>query len=220
MAASAQQLDYFLEADESRAPAVKYKQFTVGFSGPEAVDRRELERFIYNSFKLAYGAQVRHFMPLLASLRNERGDLLSVCGFRRAEAEKLFLEAYLGGPIEKALQSKFGREVPRKGIIEVGNFAAFRPGMARHMIAVLASYIHEAGTQWVMFTATSGMRNAWGRLGIELIPIGEAAKEKLEPGEREEWGSYYDTCPYVMAGNVPQGYATLQANLKRVEVLT
>lgn len=214
MAATAQQLDCFPAPDESRALAGKYKQFTIRFSGPMAEDRRELEHFIYNSFKLAYGAQVRHFMPLLASIRNDRNDLLAVCGFRRADIEKLFLETYLDGPIEEVLPSGPGRSAPREGIIEVGNFAAFRPGMSRHMIAVLAAYIREAGAQWIVFTATSGMRNAWGRLGIDLLQVCEANKEKLDPTCREEWGSYYDACPCVMAGNVPKSYATLLANLK------
>jgi hypothetical protein len=218
MTATARQLDYFLEADESRAPAIKYKQYVVGFSGPEAVERRELEHFIYNSFQFAYGATVKHFMPTLVSLRNDRCDLLAACGVRRADAERLFLEAYLDAPVEEVLSSRCGRSIAREGIIEVGNFAAFRPGMARHMIAVLASYIQEAGTQWIVFTATAGMRNAWSRLGIELLPIGEAIKERLEPGDRGMWGSYYDSRPRVMAGNVSDGCARLLDNLRKVEI--
>ena len=219
MAMNAQQRDYFFTADENHALINKYRQFNIRFSGPDAEDRRELERFIYNSFKLAYGAQVRHFMPLLVSIRNARGDLLAVCGFRNADAEKLFLETYLDEPVDAILSSKSGEEVVREDIVEVGNFAAFRPGMSRHMIAVLAAYIHEIGAKWVVFTATPGIRNAWGRLGIDLVQVCKAHKEKLEPAYREEWGSYYDGSPYVMAGNVSQSYSTLLDNLKQVEIL-
>lgn len=220
MALNTQQRDYFFATDESRALIDKYKHFNIQFSGPDAEDRPELERFICNSFRLAYGAQVKHFMPLLVSLRNAKGDLLAVCGFRNADAEKLFLEIYLDEPIDAILSSKSGEKVARKDIVEVGNFAAFRPGMSRHMIAVLATYIHKVGAKWIVFTATTGIRNTWGRLGINLVQICEADKKRLDCDYREEWGSYYDTNPNVMAGNVPEGYSLLLDNMKQVEILT
>lgn len=204
---------------EKRTLMDNYKRFNIGFSGPDAVDRPDLERFIFNSYRLAYGAQVKQFMPLLVSLRNAKGDLLAVCGFRHAGAENLFLETYLNEPIEAFLPSKSGGRVAREDIVEVGNFAAFRPGMSRHMIAVLASYIHEIGAKWIVFTATPGIRNAWARLGIELIPVCRADKGQLDPACGEEWGSYYDGNPYVMAGNVPENYSLLLDNLKQMELL-
>lgn len=219
MAINTQQCDYFFAMGEKRAFIDKYKRFNIGFSGPDAEDRPELERFICNSYRLAYGAQVKQFMPLLVSLRNAKGDLLAVCGFRHAGVEKLFLETYLDEPIETILSSKSGGRVIREDIVEVGNFAAFRPGMSRHMIAVLAAYIHETGAKWIVFTATSGIRNAWTRLGIELIPVCKANKERLDPAYHEEWGSYYDGSPNVMAGNVPENYPVLLDNLKLVEIL-
>jgi len=218
LAINTQQYDFFA-VEEKRAFMDKYKRFNIGFSGVDAEDRPDLERFIYNSYRLAYGARVKQFMPLLVSLRNAKGDLLAVCGFRHAGAEKLFLETYLDEPIEDILTSKSGGRVAREDIVEVGNFAAFRPGMSRHMIAVLAAYIHEIGTKWIVFTATPGIRNAWGKLGIGLIPVCRANKERLDPACRDEWGSYYDDSPYVMAGNVPENYSILLDNMRLVEIL-
>lgn len=218
MAISTQQCDYFFGIDDQLAVINKYRRFNIGFSWPDAEDRPELERFIYNSYRLAYGARVKQFMPLLVSLRNEKGDLLAVCGFRHSGAEKLFLETYLDQPIEATISAKTGGKVAREDIVEVGNFAAFRPGMARHMIAVLAAYVHETGAKWIVFTATPGMRNAWVRLGIGLIPICKADKERLDPDRREEWGSYYDGSPTVMVSNVPDNYSILLDNLKLVEL--
>lgn len=209
---STQQRDYFFTTDESRTLIDKYKHFNISFSGPDAEDRPELERFIYDSFKLAYGAQVRHFMPLLVSLRNAKGDLLAVCGFRNADAEKLFLETYLDEPINAVLSSMSGEKVVRESIVEVGNFATFPPGMSRHMISILAAYIHKIGAKWIVFTATPKIRNAWRRLGINLAQVCKADKEKLNCDYREEWGSYYDACPYVMAVNVPECYSLLRNN--------
>ncbi len=195
------------------------KRFHVGFSGPGAEDRQELERFIFNSFRLAYGARVHHFMPELMSLRNAYGELLAVCGLRIAREEKLFLEVYLDEPVEQALSMKTGRCVERADIIEVGNLAGFRPGMGRHLIAVLTAHLHEIGVPWVVFTANPGLRNAFTKLGIEITPICQADRSRLRTECQAGWGSYYGKNPYVMAGNVPENYPVLLDNLKLLEPL-
>lgn len=206
-----------LTADESRALIEKYKDLNISFSGPGAEDRPELERFVYNSFKLNYAAQVKHFMPLLVSLRNTKGELIAVCGFRNAGLERLFLEAYLDGPIDAVLSSMSGHKVAREDVVEVGNFASFPPGMSRHMIPLLAAYIRAIGAKWMVFTAIPKISNAWKRLGVDLIRVSKASKERLARDCREEWGSYYDACPYVVAVNVPECYSLLHDNLKLVE---
>lgn len=195
------------------------KRFRIAFSGPEAKDRIELEQFIRKSFELAYGAHVRHFMPQLMSLRNGRGELLAVCGLRSAAAEKLFLETYLDEPIDAVLSAKTGKKVRRDDIIEIGNMAGFRPGMARHLIAVLAAHLHEIGVRWVVFTAVPGLRNAFSRLDMELLPICRADKTRLDAAYQAEWGSYYGAKPFVMAGNLPENYPVLLDNLKLLEPL-
>ena len=219
MDTNTQQRDYFFTTDESRTFIDKYKHFNIRFSGSNAEDRPELERFIYNSFRLVYDAQVKHFMPLLVSLRDAKGDLIAVCGFRNADAEKLFLETYLDEPIDAVLSSKSGEKVLRNDIVEVGNFAVFPPGMSRHMITILAAYVRTIGAKWLVFTAIPKIRNTWKRLGVNLTQICEADKERLDCDYREEWGSYYDSSPYVVAVNVPECYSLLHNNLKLVEIL-
>lgn len=195
------------------------KRFHIGFSGPDAEDRPELERFVYNSFRLAYGAHVHHFMPQLMSLRDAKGELLGVCGLRSAAAEKLFLEAYLDAPVDRILTAKTGIQVDRKDIVEVGNLAGFRPGMGRHLIAVLTAHLHEIGVHWVVFTAIPGLRNAFSKLGIELSPICQADRARLPAECQAGWGSYYGKNPHVMAGNVPENYPLLLDNQRLLEPL-
>lgn len=195
------------------------KRFHIGFSGPEAEDRQELEHFIYNSFRLAYGAHVHHFMPQLMSLRDAKGELLAVCGLRSAGAEKLFLEAYLDEPVDRILSGRRNMKVAREDIVEVGNLAGFRPGMGRHLIAVLTAHLHEIGVHWVVFTANAGLRNAFTKLGIELAPICLADRTRLPAECQAGWGSYYGKHPHVMVGNVPESYPILLDNLRLLEPL-
>ena len=56
-----------------------------------------------------------------------------------------------------------------------------------------------------MFTAVPALRNASGKLGIHLEWLCPADKNRLDPAQQAEWGSYYDHNPQVMAvGRVPQ----------------
>lgn len=216
----ARQFDVMQQCDQVSERSVAYRRrFRIGFSGPEAEDRRELEQFIHKSFKLAYGAHVHHFMPQLMSLRDAKGELLAVCGLRSAGAGMLFLEAYLEEPVDRFLTGRAGREIAREDIIEVGNLAAFRPGMGRHLIAVLTAHLHEIGVHWVVFTAIPGLRNAFTKLGIELTPICSADRTRLPSECQAGWGSYYGKNPHVMAGNVPENYPLLLDNLRLLEPL-
>lgn len=45
-------------------------------------------------------------------------------GYRRAEAQAMFLETYLDRPIEAELSEIFGRPIPRRNIVEIGNLAS------------------------------------------------------------------------------------------------
>ncbi len=199
--------------------AIYRKRFHIQFSGPDAEDRMELEQFVQTSFRLAYGAEVHHFMPQLMSLRDAKGELLAVCGLRSAGAGKLFLEAYLDQPVDQFLTAKTGRKVGREDIVEVGNLAAFRPGMGRHLIAVLTAHLNEIGVGWVVFTAIPGLRNAFSKLGIELAEICPADQGRLPQECQSGWGSYYGKNPMVMAGNVPNNYPLLLDNLRLLEPL-
>ena len=117
--------------------AAALRPYVVHFSGPEAPERAALEQFVKNSFRRTYGAEVKRFMPLLMSLRSHSGDLLAVCGLRRAAGGRLFLENYMKQPIETLLSQRTGQPLARCDVIEIGNLAVANPGMARHLITAL-----------------------------------------------------------------------------------
>ena len=196
----------------------KRHRFHIRFSEPGAADRSELEHFICDAYKLIYGAQIRRFKPMLVSLRDDRENVLAVCGFRNAATGRLFLETYLDEPVETALSSHCGSRIPRESIIEIGNFAALKPGMLRQMVETFTPYLYESGVQWAVFTIVPEIRNAFEKLGIELVQICQADRNRLDPEQQKEWGSYYDAHPQVMACNVPQSYFALKNNMDKVKV--
>lgn len=168
-------------------------------SGPEAVDRAELEHFVRSVFRLVHGARIRHFMPMLMSLRNEQGQLHAVCGVRHAAGQRLFLETYLDQPVDLMLSAATGQTVTREQILEVGNLAVSQPVHIRHLLASVSLYLHGSHAEWAVFTATPALRNALLKLNMQLVHLGWADIQCIAAEERADWGRYYDNTPQVLA---------------------
>ena len=175
------------------------RPFDVHFSQPGAADRAEVERFIGDIFREAYGAEIKRFKPCLMSLRAHDNKLVAACGFRSAALEPLFLETYLDKPIEAVLAERVGFPVKRGDIVEVGNLSVIEPGMARYLIAAIVAQLHATSKQWAVFTAVPLVRNAFIKMGMNPVILGDADKSRLSPEEQAEWGSYYEQKPQIMA---------------------
>ncbi|MFA6179028.1 MAG: thermostable hemolysin [Candidatus Methylopumilus sp.] len=174
-------------------------QIVTTLSGPYAEERQELEAFVRDVFRRAYGADIKHFMPQLMSLRDGQGQLLAVCGLRHADESPLFLEAYLNEPIEQMLSKTTGEQVARKDIIEVGNLAVANRSNIRSLLSSVSLYLHGTSTQWAVFTGIPTLRNSLAKLNIPLEVLANAELKALPENEHADWGSYYDENPQVMA---------------------
>ncbi|MDE2118520.1 MAG: thermostable hemolysin [Betaproteobacteria bacterium] len=175
------------------------RHFGVHFSQPDADNRAEIERFISDVFLQAYGARIRRFKPCLMSLRDRNNKLIAACGFRSAALERLFLENYLDQPIEAVLSARVGFPVKRSDIVEVGNLSVTKPGMARYLISAIVTQLHATSKQWAVFTAVPLLRNAFIKMKLKPVILGDADKSRLPPEEQAEWGSYYAQKPQIMA---------------------
>lgn len=191
------------------SPAGSRLPTCVGLAAAGDRGRHEAEVFVRQVFATAHGAEVTHFLPLLMDLRNDAGHLLGVLGLREAGAGHLFLERYLDRPVEACLSGAAGEPVARDEIVEVGNLAVATAGGGRWLITALTAFLHAMGKGWVVFTCGPQLQNAFSRMGMELLDLGEATPEALSPEERARWGRYYDQRPHVMAGRVAHGYEVL-----------
>lgn len=192
-----------------RRPRPPLRSHGFFFTLQEGAARAEAEALIAHTFARRYGARIRQFMPQLMGLRSASGELLAACGLRPATTEPLFLETYLDVPLEAQLRSRLGFDLPRAAIVEVGNLAVTHDGYAPRLIAELTVHLRHSPRQWVAFTAVPVLRNAFLRLGIPLLPIAPAPCSRLTPAEREDWGTYYDVRPQVMAVSVSDAHAAL-----------
>lgn len=176
--------------------------------------RAELEGYIHDLFAHGYGAEIKHFLPQLMSLRDGQGELLAALGMRCGNSGPLFLEHYLDAPVEERLAAVAGVAAPytvqRDSIVEIGNLASSRSGAARWLFLALAAYLHGRGAQWAIFTVAPFLKNTFIKLGFNLHILAKADKRRLGE-EARDWGSYYDAEPEVMAVDVAQAfYAVFQ----------
>jgi hypothetical protein len=190
-------------------PAISTLPTRVHAYPPGSAHRHMAEQFVHAAFKRHYQADIQSFMPMLLSLSDEQQRLHAVLGFRHANATPLFLEKYLDQPVEQLLASRIHAPVDRSRLLEVGNLAVSASGGGRWLITALTAYLSTTHSEWVLFTIGPVLRNVFSRLGLELIDLAEARKDRLPLEEQAAWGSYYDQKPHVMAGKIATGYSAL-----------
>lgn len=173
-----------------------------------APGRDALEAFIADSFRASYGAEVSHFSEVLLGVRDSSGQWIAALGYTPAALGPLFLEHYLEAPVETAISAHARSPVERSAIVEVGNLAALHPGAARSLIISTTQLLNSLGLRWVVFTATVSLLNSFSRLRLQPHVLAPADPARL-PDRGQRWGSYYDTQPKVMFGDIHYGYTQL-----------
>lgn len=164
-------------------------------------DRSVTEQFIKQQFQKSYAADIHEFFPELLCMRCF-DNLSGTAGMRSAKNTTLFLEQYLDQSIESELSQKFKNQIDRSGIVEIGNLVSSQRGASHLLFLVFTSLLHQAGYQWIVFTATKALYNNLTKLGFEITYLCEADPLKLGDKALNSWGKYYETQPRVFAGNL------------------
>ena len=159
-------------------------------------------------------------LPVLGQ-RVRKGDVLafvepSIASLERAnrQSELAALDAQLAIARSKAARyEQLDGAVPRKDIIEDGNFAA---ETAIAMIELWGAAANDlAGRSAIaVATLTAPLRRIFTRIGVPIVEIAPARPEALGAAAAE-WGRYYETDPRVCAGIIREGQAAISAFLAR-----
>jgi hypothetical protein len=191
-----------VDCEQLSLPALSF------FFAGRADSRREwLEQFVARVYERIYGAQVSHFHEVLVGCLGLDGQLQAVLGLTPLEFSPAFLEQYLEWPVEHSIDVG-GQRARRERVVELGNLAAQVPGASRSIIRYMTRYLHTRGYRHVVFTATQALSNSFARLHYEPRVIAKADPSRLRTGPNS-WGSYYDSNPQVMVGDVRAAYAAL-----------
>ncbi len=180
--------------------------------GPDHPDRSSLQRFIADAYWLSYGARIHHFAQCLVGLRRGNGEWSAGLGYSLAGDDALFIEHYLDEPVEAVIGERLQVPVRRNQVVEVGNLAASGPGAGRCLIVRMAALLQDLGRPWIVFTSTRSLLNSFARLDLAPILLAPADPRRL-PDQGRAWGSYYDSDPQVMTGNVHVALAQLTSRI-------
>lgn len=164
--------------------------------------RAELESYVRAAFARKHSADVHSFMPTLLAFHDAPAALCGVVGLRGASGSCLYLERYLDVPVEVAVSAAAGTDVRRDQIVEVGNLAGRNCRAAIRMVAQLPAYLLARNFRWIVFTATSTVRQILLGFGAPLVELAHADRARVAGG-RDDWGSYYEADPRVFAGYLP-----------------
>jgi len=182
---------------------------TLALHRADSIERRiAAQDFIRERFAESYGARIEHFLPCLLTLEDADGVIHAAVGMRPAQGEALFLERYLDQPVDVQLHLRAGQTVSREKILEIGNLAAREGTTARMLIVMLTDLLVALGQRWVVFTGTATLLNSFARLGLMPLNLGQADPARMGD-ELADWGSYYQTRPQVMAGDIFTGHQRL-----------
>lgn len=170
------------------------------------------EQFVADRYRSSYGAQVTHFFPALMTL-SCHGHLSAAAGLHPATPCPLYLERYLSAPVEQVLsEANHNAQVKRGSVVEVGNLAASRRGTSHLLFLMFTLVLHEAGYEWIVFTATRALRNNLQKLDYPCMKLQSVDVSALPQAQLAEWGSYYATEPAVMAGRLEDAAKLIASN--------
>lgn len=181
---------------------------TLQLVGPTHPQRAVVEAFIAGVYRDRFSARIHRFMPALLAFYDDHGRLSAALGLRLAGGQRLFVEQYLDDSAEHCIGRHLHCCIDRTQLAEIGGFAAAQPGDARAVIMLLTRWLHAADVRFVLFAATTQLRNTLSRLRLPTVALATARAELLSEHD-QDWGRYYDTHPQVVFGEVGAGLARL-----------
>ncbi len=155
-----------------------------------------VSRFICATYLLSYDARVVNLPKTLIALVDKEDKVHAAAGLRDA-SEPFFSEHYLDLPIETLLSEVSRRRVLRSTVVEVSCLASRTPAISAHFMRELVFHGEELGYEWAFFTATSRLEKLLRRIRLPLLNLGDASMDRVP--SPENWGSYYETDPRVLA---------------------
>ena len=154
---------------------------------------------VQDRYRAVHGAEPAVDYPAYLTIGSPEAPH-AVLGYRNGDSGPLFLEAYLGEPVEAALTRTLGRPVPRGRIVELGDHASHRPGATLALWREAATAL-EGQADIAVAVLTRPLRAMFAKLSLDLSVLAPACREALGDAGAK-WGRYYDADPLVCAGEI------------------
>jgi hypothetical protein len=172
----------------------KQLNFDIQLAPIGSKSRNEIEAFIKHGFAKAYDAKISITTPHLLALSN--GNYKAALGIRSGH-KNLFLEQYLSGTIEQ--QPVFAdNNIKRQDIVEISHLFSNAKRFTIPLFMVTAVSLFYLNYKYLVFSGTEKVIKLIGNAGVSNTLIGNAEHKKIA-ASTDEWGSYYNTNPKIIA---------------------
>jgi hypothetical protein len=163
-----------------------------------AIETIRIQKQISEIFKKKYQSIISEFMPFILSVQH-KGKLLAATGIHPASMGSLFVENYFKNSIESEIEKVANQKVARETILEIGNCVSVKNGYASFLFIVMIGLYQHTNFKWAVFTATPQIINILNKLNMSYLLIKKVDESNLNRNGLNGWGSYYETCPQVIA---------------------
>ncbi|GAA0368730.1 thermostable hemolysin [Bowmanella denitrificans] len=161
---------------------------------PSSPSRGQLEAFIHQGFAKAYGADIHHFMPMLLAIKGQQYQ--AALGLRSGRSP-LFIQQYLSSDLLDCLAQKGIYTQPER-VAEVGNLYGLSRRYTLPLFMAMAVGLYLNHYTHLLFCGTHHLIALLAKEGVKLTYLTDAYSARLAPSN-DDWGSYYQTQPQVMA---------------------
>lgn len=144
----------------------------------------------------AYGAVIQSFAPVLVAASNRQGDILCAAGIRTV-ADGFFSDSYLKNDLNAAILARTGQNFTPSEIMEVVSLASATPFPVLSMLDDMIRWGRAQEMRCGIFTATAKLRRLLERANLPYSVLCPANPARVT--DPDNWGSYYDTDPWVCA---------------------
>jgi hypothetical protein len=163
--------------------------------------RARCVELIREQFRSHFAAEVEDDCGRVLAFLDTKGRLVGACGVNDVPAR--FFSRHYVGDVAAAVEIAFGDAGPSR-ITELAHFCVTHPRIVCQAVPVLANLLHRGGSRYLVCTVTATLRRLFAGKHLTGKVLAPATADRLPFDLRDNWGTYYDHDPLVMAGDLDE----------------
>ena len=201
---------------QRQAPQLEH--YRLELAEPESELYEQAVGLVQDQYRAHFGAELNYFYPKIFCFVCH-SSVVACAGIKPAASGDLLLECYLDMPVDRQISRATGFPVSRQHIVEIGGLAVVNKKHLAPFMMALAPALSNLGFTKVACTVTRSVRCYLRKLNVETLLLAKAQPDRIsndnssadecnvtrntaEVNKKNDWGSYYDCRPVVLAGDI------------------
>lgn len=173
----------------------------------DAKKREEISTFIRDGYQKSFDADISVTMPALLYIEDK--NLKAALGMRGGK-ETFFVQQYLDKPIIECVKGYLPK-VAVEQLVEIGSLYSNSNRFTIPLFMVTAVTAYLLGKKALILCGTQHVLELLSKSGVEFYKLADAKESHLQPSS-DNWGTYYQTKPQVVAVSIDAVMALIEEN--------